>query len=146
MSFTGHPWADLEWTRYAVFRMQPHPPGGMGHVRTLGPSEMEFALVASALNLAREALETQAAKDVLTRLAMGWDHGQDHGIFNGDRNRARRAAEYFINRVRDSPPKIIVDENLDDPSILASHPRHTWSGVHFRPQDQTVCINARVRL
>lgn len=145
MSITGHPWADVESARFAVYRMKPHPPGGMGEVEQLEPSGLEFCLVASALNLAREALGTQAAKDVLTQVALGWDVGAHHRIFDGDHRRAGRAVEYFINRVQEKPPKILVDENLDDPKILASHPRAMWKGVHFRPQDQTVCINARVR-
>jgi hypothetical protein len=144
---TGNPWADSNVVNFALFRELPHPPGGYPNLVPLQPNAAEFPLVACALNLARDVLGTQAAREVLLQLAMAWDayYGRVH--FTGNADLARQDVDFFIAHVRNRLPKVIVDENMTNPDILGSHSRLAWQGqkMHFRSGNQTVQINAGVR-
>jgi hypothetical protein len=131
---------------FALFREAQHPPGTLPALIPIEPSAAEFPHVSCALNLARDILGTQAARQALLQLAMAWDAYHGRVRFQGKAHLARKDVDLFAIRVRNRLPKVIVDENMTNPRVLGTHSRLPWEGTkaQFRPEDQTVSINASV--
>ncbi|KAL4794117.1 hypothetical protein BDV19DRAFT_390629 [Aspergillus venezuelensis] len=113
--------------------------------RMIDRYELLYQIVHEAVLTAINILKHLAGRHALNEIALAIDHGRhsESQRYRGDRRRAARDVNMFLDKISDVFPKVTIEQRLVNPNFIAYHDRGIWEGdlASWNPRDSMVALN-----